>query len=109
VRIVVEPKILLSLEVTEKNTSDSEVLLPLLKDVNFEDTLVDDAYDTNDAFGFMKSDGANCPGIKIRGNKLRKQLDAMKLKVKKGIMQGASFITSDPGHVKNDTPHEAIP
>ena len=35
---------------------------------------------------------------------LQKQLDAMKLKVKKGIMQDASFITSDPGHAKSDTP-----
>ena len=38
------------------------------------------------------------------GNELKKQLDAMKLKVKKGIMQDASFITSDPGHAKSDTP-----
>ena len=37
-------------------------------------------------------------------NELQKQLDAMKLKVKKGIMQDASFITSDPGHAKSDTP-----
>jgi IS5 family transposase len=28
----------------------------------------------------------------------------MNLKVKKGIMQDASFITSDPGHAKRDTP-----
>ena len=35
---------------------------------------------------------------------LQKQLDVMKLKVKKGIMQDASFITSDPGHAKSDTP-----
>ena len=33
-------------------------------------------------------------------NELQKQLDAMKLKVKKD----ASFITSDPGHAKSDTP-----
>ncbi len=37
-------------------------------------------------------------------NELQKQLDAMKLKVKKGIVQDASFITSDPGHAKSDTP-----
>ena len=36
-------------------------------------------------------------------NELQKQLDAMKLKVVKGIMQDASFITSDPGHAKSDT------
>ena len=64
----VESKRLLSLEVTEENTSDSEVLRPLLKDVNFEDALEDGAYGTNDAFGFMKSNGSDCPGIKIRGN-----------------------------------------
>ncbi len=32
-------------------------------------------------------------------------LDAMKLKVKTGIMQDASFITSDPGHVGKDRSH----
>ena len=30
----------------------------------------------------------------------------MKLKVKTGIMQDASFITSDPGHAKSDAPRE---
>jgi len=37
-------------------------------------------------------------------NELQRQLDAMNLKVKKGVMQDASFITSDPGHAKSDTP-----
>jgi IS5 family transposase len=37
-------------------------------------------------------------------NDLQKQLDAMNLKVKKGIIQDASFITSDPGHAKKDAP-----
>jgi IS5 family transposase len=35
---------------------------------------------------------------------LQRQLDAMNLKVQKGIMQDATFITSDPGHAKADTP-----
>lgn len=35
---------------------------------------------------------------------LQTQLDAMNLEVKKGIMQDASFITSDPGHAKKDMP-----
>lgn len=35
---------------------------------------------------------------------MQRQLDAMNLKVQKGIMQDATFITSDPGHVKADTP-----
>ena len=40
----------------------------MLKDVNFEDALLGDAYDTNDAFEVMKLNGADCHGIKIRGN-----------------------------------------
>ena len=39
--------------ITEENTSDSEVLRPLLKDVNIEEGLMDGAYDTSDAFEFM--------------------------------------------------------
>ncbi len=66
----VESKRLLSIEVTEENTSDSEVLRPLLKDVNFEDALADDAYNTNNAFEFVKSDGADCFDIKIDGTQL---------------------------------------
>ena len=38
----------------------------MLKYVNFEDALADGAYDINDAFEFMKSNSADCPGIKIR-------------------------------------------
>ena len=37
-------------------------------------------------------------------DELQRQLDAMNLEIKKGIMQDASFITSDPGHAKKDTP-----
>jgi hypothetical protein len=68
VAVDVESKRLLSLEVTEEDTSDSEVLRPLLKDVNIDEGLMDGAYDTNDAFEFMKSKGVDCPGIKIREN-----------------------------------------
>jgi IS5 family transposase len=35
---------------------------------------------------------------------MQRQLDDMNLKVKKGIMQDATFITADPGHAKKDTP-----
>jgi hypothetical protein len=70
VAVDVESKRLLSLEVTEEDTSDSEVLRPLLKDVNIKEGLMDGAYDTNDAFEFMKSKGVDCPGIKIRENAL---------------------------------------
>lgn len=35
---------------------------------------------------------------------MQRQLDVVKLKVQKGIMQDATFITSDPGHAKADTP-----
>ena len=68
VAVDVESKRLLSMEVTEENTSDSEVLRPLLKDVNIEEGLMDGAYDTSDAYEFMKSNGVDCPGIKIREN-----------------------------------------
>jgi len=35
---------------------------------------------------------------------MQRQLDAMNLKMQKGIMQDASFITADPGHAKADVP-----
>jgi len=35
---------------------------------------------------------------------LQRQLDAMNLKIKKGVIQDAMFITSDPGHAKADKP-----
>jgi IS5 family transposase len=37
-------------------------------------------------------------------NDLQRQLDAMNLKVKKGIIQDATFIEADPGHAQKDTP-----
>jgi IS5 family transposase len=37
-------------------------------------------------------------------NDLQRQLDAMNLRVKKGIIQDATFIEADPGHAKKDTP-----
>ena len=42
--------------------------------------------------------------MKMR-NELQKQLDAIKLKMKKEIMQDASFITSDHGHAKRVVHH----
>lgn len=68
VAVDVESKKLLSIEVTEEKIADSEVLRPLLKNVNIEDGLMDGAFDTNDAFNFMKEKGVDCPGIKIREN-----------------------------------------
>ena len=35
---------------------------------------------------------------------LQRQLDALGLKVRKGVVQDATFITADPGHAKADTP-----
>lgn len=35
---------------------------------------------------------------------LQRQLDSIGLKVKKGVIQDATFITSDPGHAKADKP-----
>jgi hypothetical protein len=68
VAVDVKSKKLLSIEVTEETTADSEVLRPLLKDINIKDGLMDGAFDTNDAFNFMKEKGVDCPGIKIREN-----------------------------------------
>ncbi len=68
VAVDVKSKKLLSIEVTEEKIADSEVLRPLLKDVNIEDGLMDGGFDTNDAFNFMKEKGVDCPGIKIREN-----------------------------------------
>jgi len=68
VAVDVESKQLLSIEVTEEKTADSAVLRPLLKDVNIKEGLMDGAFDTNDAFDFMREKGVDCPGIKIREN-----------------------------------------
>jgi len=68
VAVDVETKKLLSIEVTEEKVADSEVLRPLLKDLNIKDGLMDGAFDTNDAFDFIKEKGVDCPGIKIREN-----------------------------------------
>jgi IS5 family transposase len=35
---------------------------------------------------------------------LQRQLDSLGLKVKRGVVQDATFITADPGHAKADTP-----
>jgi IS5 family transposase len=35
---------------------------------------------------------------------LQRQLDALGLRVRKGVVQDATFITADPGHAKGDTP-----
>ena len=68
VAVDVESKKLLSIEVTEEDTSDSEMLRPLLKDIDVREGLMDGAYDTNDAFNLMSEKGVECPGIKIREN-----------------------------------------
>jgi hypothetical protein len=65
----VESKKLISIEVTDEKTADSEVLRPLLKDVNsIKDSLMDGGFDTKDAFNLMKEKGVDCPGIRIREN-----------------------------------------
>jgi hypothetical protein len=50
----IESKKELSVEVTEEKTADSEILCPLLKNVNIKDGLMDGGYDTNGAFAFIK-------------------------------------------------------
>lgn len=47
---------------------------------------------------------AECGMDKEVWDEMQRQLDAMNLKVKKGIMQDATFITADPGHAKKDAP-----
>lgn len=42
--------------------------------------------------------------LDIIWQELQRQLDEMNLRVKKGVIQDASFITSDPGHAKSDIP-----
>ncbi|MDI6719440.1 MAG: IS5 family transposase [Methanomicrobiales archaeon] len=37
-------------------------------------------------------------------DQLQQQLDTKGLRIKKGVIQDASFITSDPGHASSDTP-----
>lgn len=37
-------------------------------------------------------------------NELQRQLDEKGLKIRKGTIQDASFITADPGHATVDTP-----
>jgi IS5 family transposase len=37
---------------------------------------------------------------------LQRQLDAKGLKIRKGTIQDATFITADPGHASADTPRE---
>ena len=43
---------------------------------------------------------------RIIWNELKRQLELKRMKVKKGSAQDATFITSDPGHVKDDDPRE---
>ena len=43
---------------------------------------------------------------RIIWNELQRQLELKGIKVKKGSAQDATFITSDPGHVKHDDPRE---
>lgn len=40
---------------------------------------------------------------------LQRQLDSKRLKVKKGVIQDATFITCDPGHAKADKQGELKP
>jgi IS5 family transposase len=41
---------------------------------------------------------------RIIWNELQRQLESKNIRVKKGSAQDATFITSDPGHVKHDEP-----
>ena len=49
---------------------------------------------------------AESRGDRALWEELQRQLDEKGLGVKKGVVQDASFITSDPGHAKKDKPRE---
>ena len=49
---------------------------------------------------------AESRGDRTLWEELQRQLDEKGLGVKKGVVQDASFITSDPGHAKKDKPRE---
>ena len=59
--------------------------------------------DSTTIWKFRERLAENCVDKEIWAE-MQRQLDAMNLKVEKGVMQSASFITTDPGYAKADTP-----
>lgn len=71
IAVDVKNKELLSIEVTDEKTGDSEVFEPLVKNLNLKDCLGDGAYDDEEVFELLEEKGIGPPGIKIRKNARR--------------------------------------
>lgn len=64
-----ESKELVSLEVTDEKTGDSEVFEDLVEDLDLEDCLADGAYDAEEIFKILEKKGVDPPpGVKLRKN-----------------------------------------
>jgi len=69
VAVDVENKELLSVEVTDERTGDSEVFEDLVEDLDLDDCLADGAYDAEKVFEFLEEKGVDPPpGVKLRKN-----------------------------------------
>lgn len=68
VAVDVESKELLSIEITDEKTGDSEVFGDLVEDLDLKNCLGDGAYDTEEVFEILEKKGTGPPGIKIRKN-----------------------------------------
>ncbi|KXA93275.1 hypothetical protein AKJ64_01040 [candidate division MSBL1 archaeon SCGC-AAA259E17] len=67
VAVDVESKELLSIEVTDEKTGDSEVFEELVEDLDLEDCLADGAYDSEEIFELLEEKGVDPPpGVKLR-------------------------------------------
>lgn len=67
IAVDVESKNLLSLEVTDEKTGDSEVFEELVGDLDLEDCLADGAYDSEEIFKILEKKGVDPPpGVKLR-------------------------------------------
>ncbi len=63
----VESGEMLSIEVTDEKTGDSEVFEDLVSDLNLEDCLADGAYDSEEIFEILEKKGVDPPpGVKLR-------------------------------------------
>ncbi|KXB03461.1 hypothetical protein AKJ47_02175 [candidate division MSBL1 archaeon SCGC-AAA261G05] len=68
VAVDVESKEILSIEVTDEKTGDSEVFEDLVEDLDPKDCLGDGGYDSEKVFKILEKKGVGSPGIKIRKN-----------------------------------------
>ncbi|KXB08526.1 hypothetical protein AKJ56_01050 [candidate division MSBL1 archaeon SCGC-AAA382N08] len=69
VAVDVESKELLSIEVTDEKTGDSEVFEDLVEDLDLENCIADGAYDSEEIFEILKEKGVDPPpAVKLRKN-----------------------------------------